>query len=246
MAKNTRNAQRLIEREKVKNKTMAGTTKLKFLEQRSELIKQLPGFQKHFRVPTSASDSDQKFIAKLAEPLLDTDLQETFSKLRKSFGLKRKEISVDGPFEGSGIVATPFFKYEIRAKIDSETPSRVTFTRSVSEITEFARIITGPFDDVFGQRFSTLIVDVEPELDLESIVDAIEDEEPAGVSVDYDKDLTWCEIQLLESTATVVVEPNAISVQSVRETTPKQLLERFTEIQRQFIDKLDWPGIPTD
>lgn len=222
---------------------MAGTTKLKFLEQRSELIKQLPGFQKHFRVPTSANASDQKFIATLTEPLLDDDLQETFSTLRKSFGLKRKEISVDGPFEGSGMVETPFFKYEIRAEIDDETPSRVTFTRSVSNITEFARVIAGPFDEVFGQRFSTLIVDVDTELDLEAIVDAIEDEEPEGVSVDYDKDLTWCEIQLLESTATIIVEPNAISVQSVRETTPKQLLERFTEIQRQFIDKLDWSGI---
>jgi hypothetical protein len=222
---------------------MAGTTKLKFLEQRSELIKQLPGFQKHFRVPTSANASDQKFIATLTEPLLDDDLQETFSTLRKSFGLKRKEISVDGPFEGSGMVETPFFKYEIRAEIDEETPSRVTFTRSVSNITEFARVIAGPFDEVFGQRFSTLIVDVDTELDLEAIVDAIEDEEPEGVSVDYDKDLTWCEIQLLESTATIIVEPNAISVQSVRETTPKQLLERFTEIQRQFIDKLDWSGI---
>jgi hypothetical protein len=222
---------------------MAGTAKLKFLEQRSELIKQLPGFQKHFRVPTSANASDQKFIATLTEPLLDDDLQETFSTLRKSFGLKRKEISVDGPFEGSGMVETPFFKYEIRAEIDEETPSRVTFTRSVSNITEFARVIAGPFDEVFGQRFSTLIVDVDTELDLEAIVDAIEDEEPEGVSVDYDKDLTWCEIQLLESTATIIVEPNAISVQSVRETTPKQLLERFTEIQRQFIDKLDWSGI---
>lgn len=225
---------------------MAGTTKLKFLEQRSELIKQLPGFQKHFRVPTSANASDQKFIAQLTEPLLDNDLQDTFSTLRKSFGLKRKEISVDGPFEGSGMVETPFFKYEIRAEIDEETPSRVTFTRSVFDITEFARVIAGPFDEVFGQRFSTLIVDVENQLDLEAIVDAIEDEEPEGVSVDYDKDLTWCEIQLLESTATIIVEPNAISVQSVRETTPKQLLERFTEIQRQFIDKLDWSGMPTE
>jgi hypothetical protein len=225
---------------------MDGTKRISFIERRSELIKQLPGFQKHFRVPTSAGASDQKFIATLTEPILDSDLQETFSALRKSFGLKRKEISVDGPFEGSGSVATPFFRYEIQAQIDEEVPSRVVFSRSVSDISEFARVVAGPFDEVFGQRFSTLIVDVKAELDLESIVDAIEDDEPEGVSIDYDKDLTWCEIQLLGSTATIVVEPTAIRVQSVRDTTPRHLLKLFTEFQQQFIDKLDWSGVPLD
>jgi len=221
---------------------MAGPN-LSFTEQRTEQIKQLPGFQKGYRVPTSDNPSDQKFIAKIAEPILDDDLQETFSALRKAFGLKRKEISVDGPFEGGGIVSTPFFDYEVRVQIDAETPSRVIFSRSITGIRDFAKLVDDPFDDVFGKRFSTLIVEVENELDLETIVDTIEDEDPDGISVDYDKDLTWCEIQVLGSTATIVAEAYSIRVESVRETTPKQLLDLFTDIQQQFMEKLDMSDV---
>ena len=203
----------------------------------------MPGFQKGYRVPTSDNPSDQKFIAKIAEPILDDDLQETFSALRKAFGLKRKEISVDGPFEGGGIVSTPFFDYEVRVQIDAETPSRVIFSRSITGIRDFAKLVDDPFDDVFGKRFSTLIVEVENELDLETIVDTIEDEDPDGISVDYDKDLTWCEIQVLGSTATIVAEAYSIRVESVRETTPKQLLDLFTDIQQQFMEKLDMSDV---
>ena len=221
---------------------MAGPN-LSFTEQRTEQIKQLPGFQKGYRVPTSDNPSDQKFIAKIAEPILDDDLQETFSALRKAFGLKRKEISVDGPFEGGGIVSTPFFDYEVSVQIDAETPSRVIFSRSITGIRDFAKLVDDPFDDVFGKRFSTLIVEVENELDLETIVDTIEDEDPDGISVDYDKDLTWCEIQVLGSTATIVAEAYSIRVESVRETTPKQLLDLFTDIQQQFMEKLDMSDV---
>ena len=222
---------------------MNGSAKLSFVEQRTEPIKQLPGFQKGYRVPTSANPSDQKFIEKITTPTLDEDLQETFSALRKTFGLKRKEISVDGPCEGSGFVSTPFFDYEVNVSIDPETPSRVNFGRSISNIVELGKVLDERFDDVFGKRFSTLIVEVEKELDLELIVDTIEDEDPEGVSVDYDKDLTWCEIQVLGSTATIVVESHSIRVESVRETTPKQLLDLFTDIQQQFIAKLDLSGV---
>ena len=128
--------------------------RLRFLEQRRESVKQLPGFQKHHRVPTSASASDTSFVASLAEPLLDKDLQETFSSLRKSFGLKRKEIRVDGPFEGSGIIETPFFCYRIEVAIDPDSPSRVIFTRSIIDITEPARVVAPPFEEVFQKRHS--------------------------------------------------------------------------------------------
>ena len=222
---------------------MDGSTKLSFVEQRTEPIKQLPGFQKGYRVPTTANPSDEKFIAKIAEPILDEDLQDTFSALRKVFGLKRKEISVDGPFEGGGIVSTPFFDYEVRVSIDPESPSRVIFARSISNIVDFGKVLDERFDDVFGKRFSTLMVEVESELDLETIVDTIEEEDPDGVTVDYDKDLTWCEIQVLGSTATIVAQAHSIRVESVRETTPKQLLDLFTDIQQQFIAKLDLSGV---
>ncbi|MEL7499797.1 MAG: hypothetical protein AAFN77_19495 [Planctomycetota bacterium] len=213
--------------------------KIRFIERRSEPVKHLPGFQKHHRVPTAASPNDQRFIVSLAEPLLDNDLQDKFSSLRKAFGLKRKEISVDGPFEGTGIVATPFFEYRIVVELDESTPSRVLFTRTIENIGEPARIVAAPFETVFENMFSEMEVVTESTLDLEAIVDAIEDAESAEVSIDYDKDLTWCEIQLINSASTVIVKPNSIVVSSAKETTPQQLLELFVDIQQQFVASLN-------
>ena len=51
-------------------------------------IKQLEGFQKHHRVPTAASAGDQRFVCELAESQIDADMQDVFSALRKSYGLK--------------------------------------------------------------------------------------------------------------------------------------------------------------
>lgn len=220
--------------------TQPSNIRLRFLEQRVEQIKQLPGFKKHHRVPTSANASDEKFIATLAEPLLDSDLQDTFSALRKAYGLKRKEISVDGPFEGTGIIETPFFHYHIEVAIDPEFPSRVIFTRSISDITEPARIVAPAFETVFEKRFSLMEIETSDALDLEAIVDAIEDAESELVKIDYDKDLTWCEIQVINSAATVIVSENSIRVESARETTPQLLLETFAEIQQQFIESLQF------
>ena len=45
------------------------------------------------------------------------------------------------------------------------------------------------------------------------------------------------------STATIVAEAYSIRVESVRETTPKQLLDLFTDIQQQFMEKLDMSDV---
>ncbi len=218
--------------------TSTQACQLRFVERRVEPVKQLPGFQKHHRVPTSATHSDQVFIANLAAPQLDEQLQQFFTDLRRAYGLKRKEISVDGPYEGTGIIQTPFFKFSIQMRLDENQPSQVVTTRSISDVVEPARIFAGPFDEVFGTRFHSLEVATSEPLDLEAIVDAIEDAENENVSVDYDKDLTWCEINVLNSATTVVIEENLIRIESTSDTTPQELLASFVSVQQQFIESL--------
>lgn len=215
---------------------------VKLVDEHSDLIKSLRGFQKHHRLPTSNSPRDLRYLYELAEPELDQDLQTVFAALRKSYGLKRKEISVDGPFEGGGVISTPFFKYEIQVSFEPTNLSRIVWRRSIGDITEPSRVFSGPFESVFGQRFTVLEITTHAALDLESIVDHIEDAESDSVSVDYDKDLTWCEIQIVDSIISVIIEPDSIRVTSRREIPPVDLLESFIEIQQQFISSLDFDG----
>ena len=89
-----------------------------------------------------------------------------------------------------------------------------------------------------------LEITTDQSLELDAIVDHIEDSETDTVSVDYDKDLTWCEIQLAESATTVLVRSDSIRVISHREVTPQELLESFLRIQQEFMATMSLAGIP--
>ncbi|MFK7768074.1 MAG: hypothetical protein AB8B55_12695 [Mariniblastus sp.] len=214
------------------------------VDERNVPYKNLSGFQKHHKVPTSAGPGDHRYLCELAESDLDEDLQEVFAALRKSYGLKRKEISVDGPTDGRGVITTPFFNYEINISLLEDNPSRVHWQRSITSIREPGRIFAGPFEEVFGQRFTILEFNAKSPLDLEQIVDHIEDAELDTVNVDYDKDLTWCEVKILDSITSVMIEVSRIRVISRREISPESLLEAFTDIQQRFISTLSLNGIP--
>jgi len=216
----------------------------RLLAEQNTPIKQLVGFQKHHRIPTTAGAGDQRFICELAETQIDEDLQSIFSALRKCYGLKRIEISVDGPADGGGVITTPYFNYELQVCQNEDEPSKVIWSRAITEITEPARVFAGPFDQVFGKQFTVLEISTEGPLDLESIVDHIEDLDVETVKVDYDKDLTWCELEILNSQTSVWLSDQSIRVISLQEITPQELLESFLEIQHQFIETLNLSGIP--
>lgn len=211
---------------------------LRFLSEQFEAIRNLPGFQKHFKVPTSESDSDRKFLYSLVQDLIDEDLQTIFSSTRKSFGLKRKELSTDGPYDGFGSVSLPFFDYKIVAEFAQGDPSRVCFRRTIENISEPARVLAPAFEEAIPFAFSSLQWSAKDPLDLEGIIDAIEDAEIDGLAIDYDKDLTWCELTLPSAAASIRITSEQIETQSARGCSPKELLESFAAVQ-QFIAELD-------
>ena len=212
--------------------------RLRFIANRSEPIRQLPGFQKHHRVPSGQSESDLRFLYTLAEPIIDDDLQTTFGALRKAYGLKRKEISVDGPIDGVGTISLPFFEYRIDVGFERDDASRALITRTIHKISEPARIIAPPFSEAIRYPFSKLQLITEEPLDLESIIDSIEDAELENVEIEYDKDLTWCELFLPDSAARIRITPQSIETSMARDSTPAELMESFAHVQ-EFIAQLE-------
>lgn len=226
------------------NLKMEKVDAVRLVNERIELIKQISGFAKHHRVPTTSSASDHRFLAELTQRDVDDDLQDVFTRLRTSYGLKRKEISVDGPSDGSGVITTPFFHYEIHVCQHQDDPSQVVWRRLITEISEPARVFAGPFEEVFGKRFTVLEISTDDSLPLESIVDHIEETELDLVKVDYDKDLTWCEIQFGDTDVSALVRDDSIRVICRKEVSPQELLESFLRIQQEFMSTLSLAGIP--
>lgn len=217
---------------------------LRLIDQSSEPIKHINGFLKHHRIPTTHNAGDQRFVVDLTFEEIDNDLQATFRSLRKAYGLKRKEIEVHGPADGMGVITTPFFNYEYHASQSEDDPGTVVWQRLITSIIEPARVFAGPFEEVFGQRFNEMEIAIKDTLDLEVIVDHIEDCEPSNLNIDYDKDLTWCEIQTAENGVTIVVKPDSLQIVSGKEISPKNLINAFLKVQKDFIATMNLTGIP--
>lgn len=225
-------------------KTTQTISDVRLLNEDIHPLKQLGGFQKHHRIPTSISNGDRQFLAEIARAELDDDLQEKFDALRSAFGFKRKEISVSGPTDGGGMIATPFFNYEITVGFVSDDPSKVVWRRSISDIRDASQIFTAEFTKIFENQFSILEVAPANELDLEAIVDHIEDADSDSVSVNYDKDVTWCEIKVASSGATVKLDGESVRVISRHEVPPQELLNAFVSVQQEFLATLNCSNSP--
>ena len=217
-------------------------SEVRLLNEKIEPFKQLNGYQKHHRVPQAFSENDLRFLATLTQSDLDADLQDKFSRLRSAFEFKRKEISVSGPDDGAGVIITPYFNYEILVAQADDDPTQVAWRRSISAIRQPEQIFGDSFRQTFGNQFSILEVSTVRPLDLESIVDHVEDAGLDSVSVNYDKDVSWCKIHVVQSLASVLLRPNSIRVSSRQEISPRQLVESFLDIQRKFMETLDCAG----
>ncbi len=214
------------------------------LQETVQPFKQLSGFQKHHRVPHMGSSSDIQFLADIAAADLDAELQKTFANLRSGFGFKRKELTVSGPAEGGGMIVTPYFTYELNVFLLEEDPSQVAWRSAVANILQPEQIFTDSFQRAFGNRFSVLEVSTSAPLDIEAIIDHIEDAELDSVNVNYDKDISWCEIFVAKAQATVKIRDCAIRVTSLEEVSPRRLLEKFLNIQEEFLASFDCGSHP--
>ena len=64
------------------------------------------------------------------------------------------------------------------------------------------------------------------------------------MKIDYDKDLTWCELNVLDSTTSVMLSDNCIRVVSRQAVTPLELIESFLDIKTRFIAILSVDDVP--
>jgi len=150
-------------------KTMAQADEVRLISESSMSIKDLKGFSKGGRVPTSASPGDVRYVVQLAKNDLDADLEEKFGSLRSAFGLKRKQLDVSEPDEGVGVITTPNFVYEVTLGLDEQQPGKAIWRRCVVGLSDPQVFASDAFTEVFGGEFSILEVAVPGGLDVESI-----------------------------------------------------------------------------
>ena len=217
----------------------AATPEILLIAQQRIALKDLKGISKTASTPKKGVPLSQKYLNDLALEHLDENLQTTFAKLRSNFSFKRKELTADGPVDGIGVITTPAFIYEVTAMPIEQDNRKVLVRRCIRQITDADAITGAAFADVFETDFNQLQVASETDLDLEDIIDRVEDAESDEVKIDYDKDITWCEIGVAGTRTTITVRPNKILVTGPQDVSPEELIDSFFELQNTFMDSLN-------
>ncbi len=209
----------------------------RLLSERQQAIRELAGYSKR-SWGNNAPTSDQ--LARMAMAEMEADLDARFNGLRSRFGFKRRDLTVDGPIDGAGTIATPVFRYHINVELDATDSSQIVWRRTISDVMEAESVFSRPFLDVFGDEFRILEIQLENGLDVEQIIDRVEESDNDSMQIDYDRNATWCEIKISPVDLAVRVHADRIRVISSKGITPQVLVAEYYEIQRQFIHEADW------
>lgn len=189
-------------------------------------VKDLTAWRKTFDLPESARPSAKKFVARIANTDVKTDLDEVFDAAREHLGYKRKDVEVIGGPDGFGTVRTPDFEYTVAATLDADDPTKVAWRREVGQFADAGFVRGAGFEAVFGKLFDQLVFEFAAPVDVESLVDRLEDRPPKGAKVQVASDGGSCDITLAGFAGRVTVDRHSLTVRG-RGGNSAGLLDQF-------------------
>ena len=213
-----------------------------FLGNSRQPTKSLKGLQKYHRIPRSGESEVVRFLADRAKPDIEHDLDEMFKRLRDTFGYKRRDLLVTGPIDGAGAIRVPDFEYRLQIIPNAAEPEYFVWERSVVSISSLAIILNQSFQTTFDQFITSMIVEFPERLDIAAIIDHVEDLIDKTCSIDYDRDATWCEIAMIDSTAKMKIQPQQVSIKGSNTMGVRDLLGSYLHLQERFLETIDLPG----
>jgi len=208
-------------------------------EQQSR-VRDLSGFRKSHRVPDEVSTRANDFVRRIATDDIGEDLDQWFAGFRRELGLKRAQMEVSDPYDGSGTITTPTFQYQVSVGLCEDDPSSLTWRRRVSEFAAAEAVLGDSFSAIFGTIFDTLeFAPVEP-IDVEEFIDWIEDKTDSQLEPDYDRTATWCRlIDPQQMASTMLIEAHLVSLKSLSPCPPETLVRSFMTF-RELLPAIVW------
>lgn len=202
-----------------------------FLIQKTTDVKRLSGFKKTFGIPDKVTSSAEAFIAKIAQPEIKEDLDRLYASLKKAFKFARVDMDVSEPGDGTGTIVTPYFNYSIGMSLNPANPSEVMWMRSVDSIKEPAQIGSDAFEEVFGDMFNTLEFSLPSAVNLEAFIDSVEALKNAEVEITYDREVTYCDLQISGMVGAIRLTSRAFSIVHDRPQSPRLLIQSFQQVK---------------
>lgn len=223
-------------KKKAEKKAAGDTARVALVRERIESVKKLSGFRKGARIPDVVNAATQKMAAQWALEELQADLDKVHAELRDAFKFKRLDLQVDGPIDGSGTIITPGFSYSYGVRLNPRDPSEVIWRREVVDLADADQAASKPFAAVFEEAFDTVSLAPSEPLDVAALIDRIEALEDPRVSLDYDRETTWCKITIRGISGEIKVTKSTFDLVQSKPTNPKKLLEAFFAIQQMLAE----------
>lgn len=202
-----------------------------------ELVQNLQGFKKaKHRIPEEITTRTQTFVGGLGADQIREDLDRVFASLRSAFRFKRTQLQTHETDDGAGSITTPFFRYTSCVYQNPANASEVIWQRDISDVTEPGKLLSSNFAEAFGEVFDTVEFVPNSAIDLERLVDVVEEIDDDRVTLEYDRNLTYCEIAIEGTTAKIHVTKEAFRIVHPEPTDPRVLVSSFFEVQDALVD----------
>lgn len=194
---------------------------------RKQPVKELDGFfRMRHHVPYEVNDWTRSFVRACATPDLKNERDEFFTKIRKEFGYKRKDLEVHAG-DGEVSIIAPDFTFVIGCEQHDSEPDQAVRSYRITEIVDLAILDSEAFKRVFEDVLEQFELVFDRSIDIEAIIDALEASPLDGVEVDYPRDCGYCDIEFSGTRNRVRMEPFTMSFDPGRITGPRSLIEGF-------------------
>lgn len=194
-------------------------------------IRDLKGFRKGHQIPSDVSDHTQSFVGRIAEEDLRQDLDERFEEFRRLLKFKRVDISVTDPVSGTGQISTPWFDYHVSIIHDAEDATAVIWRRQLSEFRQVDKLDSVELTSVFGSTFDTVELAPPAAIDVAALIDQIEEEADERISLDYDRQTTWCAVSIRGIGGQMRFTSDRIALSIHQAQPPGKLLDSFFKVR---------------
>ncbi len=205
---------------------------LSFVVEVAAGLRSLSGWKKGFRIPDHYSDSAERFVTGLAGDELRKDLDGVYAKLKSAFGFVRRDLDASDPMDGSATITTPHFNYSVAVSLNPANLEEVIWSRSVNAIKSPGQVTSSAFGEVFDGVFDTLELARPGLMNVEEFIDAAEAAKIPGVKIDYDRECTYCKLDLPGSAGTVTLKAGSLSIVHDRPKKTQQLIESFDTVRK--------------
>lgn len=201
------------------------------VRQQTGRIRDLKGFRKGHQIPADVSEHTQSFVGRIAEEDLRLDLDERFEEFRRQLKFRRTEISVTDPLSGVGQISTPWFDYQVSVIHDANDATAVIWRRQLSEFRQIDKLDSAELAAVFGTTFDTVELSPPAAIDIAALIDHIEDEADDRISLEYDRQATWCAVTIRGIAGQMKFTSDRIALVTHQAQPPGKLLDSFFRVR---------------